>query len=83
MKTHLKLMASAAGIAALLASPVMARTAHHHHATATHENSHDYIPSDARGAAVPYGVPEGGPYAPDAPSPRHYNNPDFQDGSRG
>jgi hypothetical protein len=48
-----------------------------------------YIPSDARGSVAPYGVfraPESPAYAPDAPTPRSYDNlgtPDFQDGNRG
>ena len=76
---------SAVGVAALLASPAMAKTVRHHHGALS------AIPSDARGSAVRYApngfvprVPtEGGPYTPDIPAPAHGSNPDFQDGSRG
>jgi hypothetical protein len=85
MTTRFKVMLSAVGVAALLASPAMAKTVRHHHGAPS------AVPSDARGAAIryaPYGfvprVPaESGPYTPDAPSPAHGVNPDFQDGSRG
>ena len=86
MKTNLKVILSAAGIAALLASPAMAKSNARHHYAAP---STVYIPSDARGAVAPYGAfraPESPTYAPDAPAPRSYDNlgtPDFQDGSRG
>ena len=69
MKTNLKTILSAIGVAALLASPAMAKTVRHHH----------YIPSDARGSVAPYGGTEGGPYTPSAPT----GYGDFQDGSRG
>jgi hypothetical protein len=85
MKANLKVMLSAVGVAALLASPAMAQThpRHRHVAPATVS-----VPSDAR-ASAPNGVfraPETPTYAPDAPAPRSYYNlgvPDFQDGSRG
>jgi hypothetical protein len=90
MNTKLKGILSAMGVAALLASPAMAKTTHHHHGASS------AVPSDARGAAThgsairysPYGfvprVPtESGPYTPDIPTPAHGLNPDFQDGSRG
>jgi hypothetical protein len=78
MRANLKVILSAAGVAALLASPAMAR--HRHVAPST-----VYIPSDVRGAVVPYGygVYEGGPYTPSIPTPARSLNPDFQDGSRG
>jgi len=77
MKTNLKAILSAIGVAALLASPAMAKTVRHHHAAP----STVYIPSDARGsvAAYGYGASEGGPYTPSVPT----GLGDFQDGSRG
>jgi hypothetical protein len=85
MRTKLKGILSAVGVAAMLASPAMAKTARHHH------NAPSAVPSDARGSAARYApngfvprVPtEGGPYTPDIPTPAHGLNPDFQDGSRG
>jgi hypothetical protein len=85
MKTKLKGILSAVGVAAMLASPAMAKTARHHHGAPS------AVPSDARGSATRYApsgfvprVPsEGGPYTPDVPTPAHGLNPDFQDGSRG
>jgi hypothetical protein len=77
MRTNLKVMLSAVGVAALLASPAMAKTVRHHHAA----RSTVYVPSDARGSVAPYGANEGGPYTPSMPTPRHGQNPDFQGGS--
>jgi hypothetical protein len=77
MRTNLKVILSAVSVAALLASPAMAKTERHHAAPST-----VYIPSDARGSVAPYGATVG-PYSPDAPTPTHGLNPDFQDGSRG
>ena len=79
MNTNLKVILSAVGVAAMLASPAMAKTVRHHHAAP----STIYIPSDARGSVAPYGGSESGPYTPSIPTPRHGVNPDFQDGSRG
>ena len=81
MRTNLKVILSAVGVAALLASPAMAKTVRHHHATP----STVYIPNDARGSVAPYGYGsfEGGPYTPSIPTPARGLNPDFQDGSRG
>jgi hypothetical protein len=79
MNTNLKVLLSAVGVAALLASPAMAKSERHHHAAP----STVYIPNDAQGSVVvPYGA-HVGPYAPNAPIPVHGLNPDFQDGSRG
>jgi hypothetical protein len=85
MTTRFMGILSAVGVAALLASPAMAKTVRHHHGAPS------AVPSDARGSAVRYApngfvprVPtEGGPYTPDIPAPAHGLNPDFQDGSRG
>jgi hypothetical protein len=85
MRTRLKGILSAVGVAALLASPAMAKTVRHHHYAPS------AVPSDAQGAVirhapyrfVPRGPVEGGPYTPDMPAPAHGLNPDFQDGSRG
>jgi hypothetical protein len=73
MRTNLKMILSSLGVAALLVSPVLAKTERHHHVA----------PSDARGYIAPYGTTEGGPYTPDMPASRHGLNQDFQDGSRG
>jgi len=75
MNTSMKVMLSALGVAALLASPAMARTVHHSVAP-----SAAYIPYDARGSVAPYGTFEGGPYTPSRPAPRYGVNPDFQSG---
>ena len=78
MRTNLKVILSTVGVAALLASPAMAKTVRHQHAVP----STVYIPSDARGSVAPYGA-EGGPYTPSGPTPLHGLSRDFQDGSRG
>jgi hypothetical protein len=85
MRTKLKGILLAVGVAALLTSPAMAKTVRHH------RGAPSAVPSDARGSAIPYApygfVPraptEGGPYTPDIRTPAHGLNPDFQDGSRG
>jgi hypothetical protein len=80
MTTNLKVILSAAGVAALLASPAMAKTVRHQ----TAAPSTVYLPSNAQGFVGPYGygAGEGGPYTPSAPTRRGPNR-DFQDGSRG
>ena len=80
MRTNLKVILSAVGVAALLASPAMAKTVRHHHTA----RSTVYIPSDARGSVVPYGygAAEGGPYTPSAPTTLHGVSRDFQNGSK-
>jgi hypothetical protein len=77
MRANLKVILSVVGVATLLASPAMAKR---HVAPST-----VYIPSDVRGAVVPYGYGayEGGPYTPSIPTPARGLNHDFQDGSRG
>ena len=75
MRTNLKVILSAVGVAALLASPAMAKTTRHQAPSTV------FLPSDARGSVAPYGF-EGGAYTPSAPVTRGLNR-DFQDGSRG
>jgi len=77
MNTNMKVMLSALGVAALLASPAMARTVPQHRSVAP---SAAYVPYDARASVAPYGTFEGGPYTPSQPGPRHGLNPDFQSG---
>jgi hypothetical protein len=66
----MSLILSAVSVAALLASPAMARTRH-------------YVPFN--GAYGTYYGSGGsyGPYTPSIPTPRHGKSGDFQDGSRG
>jgi hypothetical protein len=80
MRTNLQVILSAVSVAALLASPAMAKTVRHHQAAP----SRVYAPSDAQGSVSPfgYGANEGGPYTPSAPVTRGFKR-DFQDGSRG
>lgn len=76
MRTNLKVVLSAVGVVALLASPAMAKTMRPHHAA----RSTVYIPSEARGSVTPFTPAEGGPYTPSGPTPLHGLNPDFQGG---
>ncbi|HSV22549.1 MAG TPA: hypothetical protein VLJ17_05910 [Xanthobacteraceae bacterium] len=76
MNTNMKVMLSAFGIAALLASPAIAKTVPHHSVAP----SAAYIPYDARASVAPYGAFEGGPYTPSRPAPAHGVSPDFQGG---
>jgi len=80
MKTNPKAILSVIGVAALLASPVMAKTVRHHHAS----RSIIYIPRDAFGSVGYYahGALEGGPYTPSMPTPPHGKSHDFQDEPR-
>jgi len=70
MRTNLKVLLSAAGVAALLASPATAKTVRHQYPA----------PPAAHGFVGPfgYGPGEGGPYTPSAPFSRGFNR-DFQD----
>ena len=79
MRTNLTLILSAVGVAALLASPALAKTVRHQHAAP----STVYLPSNAHGSVAPYGygVREGGPYTPSAPVTPGVNR-DFQGGSK-
>ena len=76
MNTNMKVILSALGVAALLASPAMAKTLPQRHVAP----SAVYIPNDARASVAPYGTFEGGPYTPSQPAPTHGVNPDFQSG---
>ncbi len=81
MTTNLKLILSAVGVAALLASPAMAKSRHHDIA-----RSLASVPSDVRAesyAAAPSYAPATSSqrvYAPDLALPAHHGdlNPDFQ-----
>jgi hypothetical protein len=75
MRTNLKVILSAVGVAALLASPAMAKTVRSH---APIKN----IPSDARGSVAPL-MNEGGPYSPSIPTSPYRGTRDFQNDSRG
>jgi hypothetical protein len=75
MKTNLKVILSVVGVAALLASPAMAKQ--------TRQQKVFTFPSDARASAAPYRSNEGGPYTPSAPTSRYDMKRDFQNGSRG
>jgi hypothetical protein len=61
---------SAVSVAALVASPAMARTRH-------------YVPFHGAYGVYYGGGGSYGPYTPSIPTPRHGNSHDFQDGSRG
>ena len=76
MRTNLKVILSAAGVAALLASPAMAKTVRHQPAAPFTV----YAPSNAHGFVGPfgYGAGESGAYTPSAPFTRGLNR-DFQD----
>jgi hypothetical protein len=78
MKANLKVILSGVGVAALLASPAMAKTVRPHHAAP----STVYIPSDARGSIARYGVNEGGPYTPSVSTGRWGESRDFQNNGR-
>ena len=73
MRANLKVILSVVGVAALLASPAMAKQVRSHDAPSI-------VPSDARGAVAPNGANEGGPYTPSFPTQLYGNNPDFQGG---
>ena len=75
MKANLKVILSVIGVAALLASPAMAKQ--------ERPAKLLVVPSDARASAAPYGLNEGGPYTPSIPTSRYDRNRDFQNGSRG
>jgi hypothetical protein len=66
----MSLILSAVSVAALLASPAMARTRHNVPLNGTYGTYY--------GNGGSYG-----PYTPSIPTPRHGNSGDFQDGSRG
>jgi len=79
MRTNLKVVLSAVGVAALLASPAMAKSHARTHQAAPSLVS---VPYDARASVQPYAsAPPVTVYAPDVPvQPHRYGtlNPDFQ-----
>ena len=79
MTSNLKVILSAVGVAALVASPAMAKS----HARAQYVGP--AVPADAHAYVSPYGQhPLVTPYAPNLPQPAHETagpNPDFQLGS--
>ena len=80
MRANLKVILAAMSAAALLASPVMAKTLRHRHSAPPTT----YVPADARGSAVPYAsyglANEGGPYTPSIAIPRYGYSRDFHVG---
>ena len=75
MTSNLKIILSAVSVAALLASPALAKTERHQAASS--------LPADARASATPYAALVT-PYAPDLKvqaNPTSSINPDFQLGS--
>jgi hypothetical protein len=78
MKANLKVILSGVCVAALLASPAIAKTARHHRAAP----STIYVPSDARGSVARFGFNEGGPYTPSIPTGRWGESRDFQNNGR-
>jgi hypothetical protein len=78
MTSYLKVVLSAGGAVALLASPVLAKTAHQH-------GTHAPVPAYERALAAPLAAPPAPrafvtPYAADLPQPAYTPsvNPDFQ-----
>ena len=73
MTSYLKMVAPAAAVAALMASPVLAKTIHHHPAP-----SQTVVPADAHASAAPHAFVT--PYGADLPQQPHTSavNPDFQ-----
>jgi hypothetical protein len=74
MKTNLNVMLSAIGVAALLASPAMAKQVR------PNVTALSTVPSDARGSVAPGWQNEGGPYTPSIPTQRYGTSRDFQAG---
>ncbi len=74
MKANLKVILSVVGVAALLASPAMAKQKRHEKLLV--------VPSDARASVAPYGLNEGGPYTPSLSTSRYGTSRDFQNGSK-
>ena len=80
MTSNLKIILSAVGVAALLASPAMAKTERHHQAAPSLTN----VPAEAHGSGAPNEAPAVTIYAPDLKVQAHSTggqNPDFQSGS--
>ena len=78
MTLNLKTILSAVGVAALLASPAMAKNQKHQHKAQTTIN----VPADAQASVNPY-APVVTVYAPDVKAQAHTTglNPDFQLGA--
>jgi hypothetical protein len=79
MTSNLKIILSAVGVAALLASPVMAKTARHQ-ATQSLSN----VPADAQASVSTYATPVVTPYSADVKVQAHSTgnlNADFQLGA--
>ena len=72
MKANLKVILSVVGVAALLASPAMAKQ--------KRQEKLSVVPSDARASVTPYGVNEGGTYTPSIAIPRYGYSRDFHVG---
>ncbi len=77
MNANLKVIFSAVGVAALLASPAIAKQ------TRPQNTAPSVVPSDARASVSPSRANEGGPYTPSLPTLPHGRNGDFHNGSRG
>ena len=78
MTSNLKIILSAVSVAALLASPALAKTERHQA-----PSSLSSVPADVRASVTPY-APSVTPYAPDLKvqaNPTSSINPDFQLGS--
>lgn len=76
MTSNLKIILSAVGVAALLASPAMAKTERHHQSAASTAN----FPADAHASVSPY-APAVTVYSPNVKVQPHSNgtlNSDFQ-----
>jgi hypothetical protein len=76
MTSNLKIVLSAVGVAALLASPALAKTVRHHQAPSLVS-----VPADARASIAPSAAPAVTPYAADVKTQVHPTNglnPDFQ-----
>jgi hypothetical protein len=79
MTSNLKAILSAVGVAALLASPALAKTAHNHAAPSLAN-----VPADAHASVVGPSRSAVTVYAPNVPQQAHETpgpNPDFQLGS--
>ena len=74
MKTNLNVILSAIGVAALLASPAMAKQVR------PNVTALPTVPSDARGSVAPGWQNEGGPYTPAMPTPLYGRSRNFQGG---
>jgi hypothetical protein len=82
MRTNMKVILAAVGAAALLASPVMAKTRHVQAQSAEQANVLESAAA-RRVYSAPRPANEGGAYTPSIPSPLHGQSRDFQDDERG